>query len=181
MNKKGLRNLANKITISRIILGLPIILALNNNNLTVAWIIILIGGLTDILDGWLARKADGGTPLGATIDPLADKIILFAPLLWLSSTKIIPLWSIWLLITREILITGWRSRELKGGPASMLGKAKTILQFVSVLMMIWPDSWSIFINTDLVRSLGLTLFWPSLYIALFSGYRYLQVNSEVRL
>tara|TARA_Y100001968_G_C19400564_1_gene740791 strand:+ start:908 stop:1453 length:546 start_codon:yes stop_codon:yes gene_type:complete len=181
MNKKELRNLANKLTISRIILGLPIIVALNNNNLTIAWIIILIGGITDILDGWLARKADGGTSLGATIDPLADKVMLFAPLLWLSSTKLIPLWSIWLLITREIMITGWRSRELHGGPASKLGKAKTILQFVSILMMIWPDSLSILINTDLIRNIGLILYWPSLYIALYSGYKYMKINSEVHL
>ena len=176
MNKKALRSLANQITISRIILGIPIILALSNDKLAIAWILILIGAISDFLDGWLSRKADGGTVFGLTLDPLADKVMLLAPLLWLSSQNLIPLWSIWLLITREIIVSGWRSKELKGGPASTLGKLKTILQFISLLMMIWPESWNIMGDITIIRTLGLMFFWPSLFIAIFSGYSYIKIR-----
>ena len=176
MNKKQLRSLANQITISRIILGLPIILALSKEKLAIAWILILIGGVGDYFDGCLSRKADGGTAFGATIDPLADKVMLTAPLLWLSSQDFIPIWSVWLLITREIIISGWRSSDIKGGPASKLGKLKTSLQFISLLMMLWPESWNTIGDITMIRSLGLILFWPSLFIAIFSGYRYIRIK-----
>ncbi len=176
MNKKELRSLANQITISRIFLGLPIILALTNNKLAIAWILIVIGGISDFLDGWLSRKADGGTALGSTIDPLADKVMLFAPLLWLSSQDFIPLWSLWLLITREIIISGWRSKDLKGAPASFLGKVKTTLQFISILMMVWPSAWNTIGDVNIIRNLGLIFFWPSLLIAIISGYTYIRIK-----
>jgi CDP-diacylglycerol--glycerol-3-phosphate 3-phosphatidyltransferase len=81
--------------------------------------------------------------LGARLDPLTDKILISAPLLWLGATDLLPLWAVWLLLGRELLISGWRAGQGSGGPASKAGKAKTILQFASLLLLLWPCDWGL--------------------------------------
>jgi len=173
-----LRRLANALTLLRIAIGLPVILALSNQRLVIAWFLILFGGITDITDGALARKAGGGSKWGAQLDPLADKILLLAPLLWLVSDSVLPFWSIWLLITRELIISLWRSSQKKGGPASIGGKIKTILQFISILFMIWPNTWGGINIVSNIQKLGWYLFWISLVTALLSALKYLKPQSS---
>ena len=91
-----------------------------------AWGLLLLGGLSDAADGWLARRAGGGSVWGARLDPLTDKVLILAPLLWLGAQGALPLWAVWLLLARELLISGWRAGQGSGGPASWSGKAKTI-------------------------------------------------------
>tara|TARA_Y100001968_G_C19247533_1_gene662669 strand:+ start:225 stop:761 length:537 start_codon:yes stop_codon:yes gene_type:complete len=178
MKAASLRSLADTFTLARLILGFPIILALSFNNYSIAWIFILIGGFSDIADGIIAREADGGSPLGAKLDPLADKIMLSAPFIWLASIGQLPIWSIWLLISRELLISSWRSENKRGGPASLTGKSKTILQFLTILMMLWPSTWGNILFIQKVRLLGSLLFWPSLILALISGYNYILLKKD---
>ena len=64
-----------------------------------------------------------------------------AALLWLAAEQVLPLWAIWLLLARELLITGWRSGLSSGGPASTSAKAKTVLQFAALVLMLWPAAW----------------------------------------
>ncbi len=52
---------------------------------------------------------------GARLDPLTDKILILAPLLWLGAAGSLPLWAIWLLLARELLISGWRAGQGSGG------------------------------------------------------------------
>ena len=117
----------NGLTISRILIGLPIIISLNNGNNEVFIFLILLGGLTDYLDGYFARKYDHKSAFGAKLDPLADKILLIGPMIWLVHENLVPLWAVWLIISRELLITSWRSDKTSGGPASIQGKYKTTL------------------------------------------------------
>jgi CDP-diacylglycerol--glycerol-3-phosphate 3-phosphatidyltransferase len=165
----GLRRLADGLTAGRALLGLPLILALAAGQLALAWWLLLLGGLSDWADGALARRAGGGSEWGARLDPLTDKILIAAPLLWLGATNLLPLWAIWLLLARELLISGWRSGATGGGPASLGGKAKTVLQFAALLLLLWP--WS---GADWARLLGWWLFWPSLLLALSSAWGYLR-------
>ena len=111
----------NGLTISRIKFGLPIIIALESGHNDVFIILILIGALTDFFDGYFARKYNHKSVLGAKLDPLADKILLLGPMIWLAHENLVPLWAIWLIISREILITSWRSDKSSGGPASFQG------------------------------------------------------------
>ena len=97
--------------------------------------LLLIGALSDWADGWMARKAGGGSSWGARLDPLADKLLISAPLIWLAADQRLPLWAVWLLLARELLISGWRSGSQGGAPASWLGKWKTTFQFLSLFLM----------------------------------------------
>jgi len=101
-----------------------------------------------------------------------------APLLWLAHTGGLPLWAVWLLLARELLISGWRAGQDSGGPASMGGKAKTILQFVSLLLLLWPPDWGLAgPSTALwLHAIGWWLFWPSLLLALSSALGYLRAG-----
>jgi CDP-diacylglycerol--glycerol-3-phosphate 3-phosphatidyltransferase len=174
MNAAQCRRLADGLTVGRAAIGLPLIVALSLGQPALAWWLLLLGGLSDAADGWLARRAGGGSVWGARLDPLTDKILILAPLLWLGAAGSLPLWAIWLLLARELLISGWRAGQGSGGPASWSGKAKTILQFASLLLLLWPDGWG---PAGAVASLHLTgfgLFWPSLLLALSSAWGYLR-------
>ena len=120
---------------------MPIIFVLKNGNNDIFILLLLIGGLTDFFDGFLARKFNHQSVLGAKLDPLADKIILIAPMIWLVHENLVPLWAVWLIISRELLITSWRSTKSSGAPASILGKFKTSLQFISIVLLLWPKNW----------------------------------------
>lgn len=167
----GSRQLADGLTLLRGVLGFPLLLALQQGWGGVAWGLLLLGGLTDGADGWLARRGGGGSVWGARMDPLTDKLLLCAPLLWLGSTGRLPLLAVWLLLAREMLVSGWRAQQGSGGPASLGGKAKTVLQFVSLLLLLWPASWW---GSPWAWSAGWWLFWPSLVLALSSAVGYLR-------
>ncbi len=179
--QKQFRKLANLLTIIRAIGALPLLTALYFENYSLAWIILLGAGLTDLADGFFARKAGGGTTWGARLDPLADKIIISAVLIWLVSKLILPFWAVWVLLTRELIVSSWRSQDYKGGAASKSGKLKTVLQFMSILLMIWPTSLGGRIVAINAQKIGLIIFWPSLLIALISaiGYFKYQIKSDL--
>ena len=175
------RRLADGLTVGRAVLGLPLILALGAGWEGLAWILLLLGGLSDAADGALARRAGGGSIWGARLDPLTDKILILAPLLALAARGVLPLWAIWLLLARELLISGWRAGQGSGGPASWSGKAKTILQFAALLLLLWPNSWGAALGDPgsfglpgILHLVGLWLFWPSLLLALSSAWGYLR-------
>jgi CDP-diacylglycerol--glycerol-3-phosphate 3-phosphatidyltransferase len=174
MGPTRLRQLADGLTLMRALLGLPLIVMLAAGQAPLAWLLLLAGGLSDWLDGQLARRAGGGSVWGARLDPLTDKILISAPLLWLGASGRLPLWAIWVLLTRELLISGWRASESSGGPASLGGKAKTVLQFSSLLLLLWPGAWGGAALVSTLRGLGWWVFWPSLLLALSSALGYLR-------
>ena len=162
----------NGLSIFRIFLGLPIIIALTNGNNNIFVLLLIIGGFTDFFDGYLARKYNQQTILGAKLDPLADKILLLGPMVWLVHENLIPLWAIWLIISRELLITSWRSDKDTGGPASIYGKYKTALQFISIILLLWPKSWGTVYVIYHINKLGYILFWLALFLTLSSAITY---------
>ncbi len=78
------------------------------------------------------------------------------------------------MLARELLISGWRAGQGSGGPASLSGKAKTVLQFASLALLLWPAAWPL---ADSIWRLGWWLFWPSLLLALLSALSYLRAPS----
>ncbi len=147
----------------------------------IAWLLMLIAGITDVLDGWLARRAGGGSKWGARYDPLADKILLALPMIWLVEEKILPFWAIWIVLSRETIISGWRSELISGGPASKQGKAKTIFQFLSLMLLVWPNSWGNDSLIIILNEVGLCFFWISLILSISSAIFYLKFQSKVDL
>jgi CDP-diacylglycerol--glycerol-3-phosphate 3-phosphatidyltransferase len=174
---RSLRFLADGLTIGRAVVGLPLILALQQGWAVLAWWLLLLAGLSDAADGWLARRAGGGTSWGARLDPLTDKVLIAAPLLWFAARGTLPLWAIWILLARELLISGWRAGASDGAPASWGGKAKTILQFTSLLLLLWPPGW---VGQSALVVCGWWLFWPSWALALTSALGYLKPQSGWR-
>ena len=163
----------NGLTISRIFLGLPIILSLRSGNNDIFIFLILIGAITDFLDGYFARKFNYKSILGAKLDPLADKILLLGPIIWLVHENLIPLWAIWLLISRELLITTWRSDKTLGAPASVQAKYKTTLQFISIIFLLWPQDWGNNYTVYLINQIGYISFWICLFLAYSSALKYI--------
>ena len=168
----------NGLTISRILIGLPIIISLNNGNNEVFIFLILLGGLTDYLDGYFARKYDHKSAFGAKLDPLADKILLIGPMIWLVHENLVPLWAVWLIISRELLITSWRSDKTSGGPASIQGKYKTTFQFLSIILLLWPKSWSTVYTIYIINNIGYISFWIALFLTLSSAIKYIFNQKE---
>ena len=180
-NKKRLftwQSVINGLTLSRIFLGLPIIISLNYGKNDIFIILILIGCLTDFFDGYLARKYGQQSVLGAKLDPLADKIMLLGPMIWLAHENLIPLWAIWLIISRELLITSWRSNKTSGGPASIQGKYKTTLQFLSIILLLWPNNWGTAYTIYIINKIGFFFFWIALLLTLSSAIKYVFNQKE---
>ena len=162
----------NGLTISRILLGLPIIFTLKSGNNGISILLIVIGGLTDFFDGYFARKYNHQSALGAKLDPLADKILIIGPMIWLAIEDLVPLWAIWLLISRELLITSWRSDKASGGPASIQAKYKTTLQFISIILLLWPKDWGTAYIINIFNKIGYISFWLALFLTLSSAFKY---------
>ena len=171
-------NIINGLTISRIFIGLPIIYSLTTGKNDLFILLLLIAGLTDFFDGYFARKYNHTSILGAKLDPLADKIVLLAPMIWLAHEDLVPVWAIWLIISRELLITSWRSEKKSGAPASIQGKYKTTLQFISITLLLWPQDWGNSHTIYIFNKIGYLSFWICLFLSYSSAIRYVFNQKE---
>ncbi|ACK67783.1 CDP-diacylglycerol/glycerol-3-phosphate 3-phosphatidyltransferase [Rippkaea orientalis PCC 8801] len=167
-------NLPTWITISRL-LGLPFLFYfLNNPTPSYRWIsviIFVVAAGTDWLDGYLARKLNQVTELGKFLDPLVDKLLVLGPLLNLIDLGEVPPWGVFLILSRELAIAGWRVNPNLTGKASIQGanwwgKLKTVSQIIAIalLMAPLPSTWTI---------PSLIVFWLSVMLTLISGVIYL--------
>lgn len=141
-------NTPNKITLLRILL-IPIFIILLYIKVRymeyVAAFVFIILALTDALDGYLARKTNQVTKLGQLIDPLADKLLVSAALIFLIGHGV-PEWMAFIIIAREFAVTGLRlaaSSKRVIIPSSRFGKIKTISQIVAIVAVIinFPYNW----------------------------------------
>ncbi|WOD38665.1 CDP-diacylglycerol--glycerol-3-phosphate 3-phosphatidyltransferase [Nodosilinea sp. E11] len=166
-------NLPTWITVSRL-LGVPLLLVLLQAPTTAqrwwAMGIFLLAAGTDWLDGYLARRLNQVTDLGKFLDPLVDKLLVLAPLLMLVELGQVPAWGVFLIVAREITISGWRvNPAMQGGKvpgANLWGKAKTVVQIAAIALLIapLPPGW------DLAAQL---IFWLAVALTLASGLVYL--------
>ena len=139
-------NIANYITISRIILILPVVLLMTDSEDLKNWfslILFVIAGITDHLDGYIARKTNTTSSLGALLDLTADKILIIIPLVYLLSTLSLPSLIVpsLIIILREILITSFRqylSEKMGKNPikVSLIAKTKTSIQIIALSFLI---------------------------------------------
>ncbi len=108
---------------------------------TLAAAVFVFGALTDGLDGYLARRYTGSTRIGVWLDPLADKILVSAPIIALSAIGSFPAWAAVVIVGRELavsLLRAWLGGRGIGMPASPWGKAKTTVQMVLVPLYLLP-------------------------------------------
>jgi CDP-diacylglycerol--glycerol-3-phosphate 3-phosphatidyltransferase len=125
----------------------------------IAWLIYFVLGMTDILDGHWARKSGRTTPLGAFLDPVADKALIGSAMISLAILDRFPWWVLSLILFREIGITLFRLAVIRDGviPASKGGKLKTLMQNFGVSFYILPLPEEIFILRDLFMAAAVVL------------------------
>jgi CDP-diacylglycerol--glycerol-3-phosphate 3-phosphatidyltransferase len=140
--KEDALNLPNLLTMGRVAI-IPVFLWFlqrgTPRDCVIAAIIYAAAAITDLLDGYLARRLNIVSVLGKFLDPLADKLLVMASLIWMVPMGRIPEWAVVLLLGREISITGLRSIASSEGvviAAGEGGKSKTALQMVGILCLI---------------------------------------------
>lgn len=171
-------NLANKITIFRVLLVPIFILVLYSKiryNNFIAALIFVIASLTDTLDGYIARSKNMITNFGKFVDPLADKILVSAALISLVEMGKIPAWVVIIIIAREFLISGFRIIAASEGitiAASPLGKIKTITQLIAIILLLINNFPFYLINIPV----DMILLYISLFFTVLSGIDYIYKN-----
>ena len=166
----GKLTLANQLTLLRIILIPAFVLLVIYGRLGAALVVFVVAGVTDALDGLIARLARQGTSLGAWLDPMADKLLLVSTFVVLTVPSIplenhLPLWLTISVISRDIVIVGVVAIvNLAIGPRtfrpSMLGKAATaafIITSVVVMYFNYLEQTSVLVDFWIWLSLALTL------------------------
>ncbi|CAB4589768.1 MAG: CDP-diacylglycerol--glycerol-3-phosphate 3-phosphatidyltransferase [Actinobacteria bacterium] len=158
-------NLPNLLTIIRI-LALPFCAyALFKNGgddstwRIIAWVLFFLVGMTDSLDGKIARSRNQITPLGIFLDPIADKAFIGTALIGLSILGDMPWWVTIFILAREILVTLLRLVVIKRGviPASKGGKIKTLTQNFSIGFYVLPLPSFLYLPRDIFLGVALIL------------------------
>ena len=167
-----MHHIPNIISILRIILVLPIAILLHKEAWLSAFILIFIAGISDAIDGFLARAFRWQSHLGSILDPLADKLLLIVLFVSLASKGIIPVWLAALVVGRDVIILigaiifQWLTRDLKMSPL-FSSKVNTALQIIFVLAVMYHLAVS-----QLSDSLIYTLQISVALTTLFSGFLY---------
>jgi CDP-diacylglycerol--glycerol-3-phosphate 3-phosphatidyltransferase len=186
-------NWANRLTISRLVMTVVFVAALNWNwpyARTVALIIFILAGVTDFFDGEIARRYGEVTNFGKLMDPLVDKIMMAAAFISLVPLGAIPAWAATTVVARDFLITGLRLMASARGqvlPAERLGKHKTSWQIITVVFFLvllsarelsygdaaggwWLRAWN---------RAGPVLVWITVVLTVYSGLRYAWRHRDV--
>jgi len=171
-----LLNLPNTLASIRILLApLMFWVILNpdiftDNGFHITWnyyfasLLFVLASATDFFDGYIAREWNQMTMLGGILDPLADKMLTLAAFLGLMMIGEASAWAIYIIIIRELFITGIRTVAVSEGisvKASWAGKVKTVAQMIAIgfLLMHWP--------------FGTELLWIAVALTVYSGAEYL--------
>ncbi len=171
--------MANYLTILRILIIFPVLLLASSEsspNNWIALVLFVIAGITDHLDGYVARKTGTTSELGALLDLVADKLLIIIILFYFISYEsnlllIVP--SI-LIIIREIVISSFRQflAEKEGKnlvKVTFIAKSKTTLQIFALSFLIISPNFGEFFFL-----LTICLFWLAAYVSLYSLYVYLK-------
>ncbi len=167
-------NLPNSLTLARIFLVPIVVAALLTLEIRV-WALwgaslFLAAALTDLLDGYLARRRKQVTTLGRLLDPIADKLLISSALIALVQLKIAPAWMVVIIIGREFAVSGLRSIAAHEGfsiDVSTLGKGKMVTQVAAVVGLILGYKYG-----GWVQSTAKVLLWAVVFFALISMVQY---------
>ncbi|MBT8489545.1 MAG: CDP-diacylglycerol--glycerol-3-phosphate 3-phosphatidyltransferase [Deltaproteobacteria bacterium] len=171
--KKEVFNLPNSITLIRIgVIPVLFLLLLNPGKVLslIIAIVFIIAAVTDLLDGYIARKYDIVTKIGKYLDPLADKLIVNTAMIMMIPIGRIPAWIVAVIIMRDFAVDGLRGIASDDFViyASKLGKQKTLCQIfaVSALLIHYP-----FFGAD-AHAVGMVVLYLALILTLWSGVDY---------
>jgi CDP-diacylglycerol--glycerol-3-phosphate 3-phosphatidyltransferase len=172
--KKSIFNLPNSLTLFRIACIPVLVLLLFFPHKATSFLAALVFGLaslSDLLDGFLARRQQLVTTFGKFLDPLADKLVVSAALIMLIPLGRAPAWMVVVIVGRELAITGLRSMALSEGKvisADELGKKKMVFQIVAILGLLLHYEY-FGIN---FHAIGMFFLWLAVVLTLWSGINY---------
>ena len=165
-------NLPNGLTLMRIfVVPLLVAVLLTRYSPLFAAAIFLAASLTDLLDGYFARKRGQVTTLGTLLDPVADKLLISSAFISLVELGLVQAWMVVIIVGREFAVSGIRSIASSLGhvmPANWFGKTKMVIQIFTIVVLIVADTykehWLLF---------GRFLLWVTMAVSLISAYSYL--------
>ncbi len=169
----------NNLTLFRIASIPALILLLFFSNKVCAFIAAIVfsaASITDMLDGLLARRYGLESTLGKFLDPLADKLLISSALIMLIPHGRVPAWMAFVIIGREIAVTGLRAILSEKGMvmgADQLGKYKTGFQIAAIIPLLFHYS---YFDVDL-HAVGLLFLWIAMFLTVWSGVKYF-INSQ---
>lgn len=172
--KKSIFNLPNSLTLFRVAC-IPVLVILlffpHKATSFVAALVFALASISDLLDGFLARRQQLVTTFGKFLDPLADKLIVSAALIMLIPLGRAPAWMVVVIVGRELAITGLRSMAVSEGKvisADELGKKKMVFQIVAILgLLLHYDYFGINLH-----AVGMFFLWLAVILTLWSGFNY---------
>ncbi len=134
-----MKHLPNLITVLRIALTPFIVWQLVTGHFLRGLVLFMVAGFTDVLDGWLARSFRWGSPAGAYLDPIADKLLLGSIYIVLGVQHVIPWWLVVAVFSRDLAILLGAMLlmvilERRGFPPSVWGKLSTLLQILTAVV-----------------------------------------------
>ncbi len=174
-------NLPNKLTILRVIMVPFCVFFMLTDMLGllghwIGLIIFIVAALTDLLDGWIARKYNIVTNFGKFMDPLADKLLVCSMLICLVALGRIEAWIVIVIIAREFIISGFRLVASDQGvviAASYWGKFKTVFQLIMIGFLMVEETWFVF------HIVSRILVWIALALTIVSLVDYIYKNRNV--
>lgn len=143
MGSLMLRNIPNALTIMRLLLIIPFIILLHHREFVSAFGLFILAGLTDCLDGWLARSFGWQSPFGTFIDPVADKLLIITSFVSLALIVKLPWWLVFLVFLRDITISvgviAWFAfiTQRPQLQATLVSKINTVLQLLLVTVSLF--------------------------------------------
>ena len=166
---------ANKLTLCRVVM-IPIFLVLLyvdfTGHLWAALAVFILASVTDFIDGYVARHYHQITDFGKFMDPLADKLLVMSAMAWFVEVGWMPAWAFFVVIARELAVTGLRLVAVEQGrvlAAAKSGKVKTACTMVGIiLMLIFPNA-----------TLRLVCVAVILVTTIYSGIEYFVKNKDV--
>jgi cardiolipin synthase len=172
--------LANQLTLLRLLLIPFLALAILGGNYGWGLGLLTVAGLSDLLDGMLARWLQQRTPLGAVLDPIADKLLLSTSFVVLSVSGAVPWWVSILVLSRDVLIVVIAAAIILGAgfrpfSPSVYGKACTTAQVLTVFVVVLAEVTPRVILLDLK---GLLL-WLTATLTVFTGLHYAYRTSKL--
>ena len=171
-------NLPNKLTIGRVIAVPFFIAAYMLEYYVIACIIFIAASFTDYLDGHIARKHNLVSNFGKIMDPLADKVLVYAAFV-LMIPDLVPAWMFIIILAREFTVSGMRTVAASEGivvAAGMSGKIKTVLQMIAVPLLIIAPAFPEFAPLWWGAQ---GFLWASLVMTVYSGIEYVIQNKQV--
>jgi len=164
-------NVPNLLSLFRILITFFFILAVYHDRFDYALYLFVLQGVTDLLDGFIARVMSKKTNLGAYLDPIADKTMLVAAFIMLSIKGIVPVWLPALIILKDLVVaTGFyllyrRAFTMKPVP-SIFGKITTTCQIATVLYILWSS----------VRTYSNDFIFVTAFVTVLSGCHYVYLG-----